>query len=156
MITLGFKAAKSGFFDRDKVIAKLSRDARKALSKLGAFVRRRAQTSLRYRQGVSSPGSPPSAHRTVLRANAKRLTGKPQLVSPLREFLFFSYDDSSRSVVIGPARLNGKVGDAPRSLEYGGTSVVMASGKTRSVGIKARPFMRPALAVELPNVPRVW
>lgn len=152
MISLGFRAAKAGFFDRDRVIAQLNRNARKALSRLGAFVRTRARTSLRYRKGVSAPGSPPSAHRTVPGPRSKR----PQAVSPLREFLFFSYDDASRSVVIGPTRLNGKAGTAPKALEYGGVSVVLSNGKSRAVGVKARPYMRPALAAELPNIPKVW
>lgn len=137
---------KRAFFDRGTVAKFLDAKTRKVLSKFGAFVRRRAQTSMRsppkksYRGGkspVSSPGSPPFAH-----AGGKKL---------LRKLLFFAYDATRKQVVIGPLRL-GRTADqhVPRVLEEGGTIARrLKSGKTNRGRYRARPFMRPAFAKEL-------
>jgi len=120
---------KRGFFDAESVIKAMDKGTAKALSKHGAFVRRRAQTSIRYRLQPSEPGQPPSAHRTMTRNKTNKKTGvtKKQQVSPLREFLFFAYEFNVRTVVIGPAATNqrnalGMEGKTvPEVLEYGGT-----------------------------------
>ncbi len=164
MFNLSVSGAKGNFFDRSKVLAAMDRATRKALSKAGAFIRQRAKTSIRKRKKASAPGSPPSSH-----------------VGHLRKFLFFSYDDSSKSVVVGPARLSGTADpDAPNRLEYGGTvsgkgRVVFltnqvgrnaagrftSGGKTRvevsgMLDYPARPFMGPALEAERPGLPALW
>ena len=63
-------------------------------------------------------------------------------------------------MVIGPQRLNQKVGDAPQALEYGGTSTIVESvrgrRKKRRVRVKARPFMGPAFQKEQPKLPAMW
>lgn len=160
MIGLKIEAAKSNFFDRQKVMDRTSKAERKVLSKAGAFVRQRAKTSIRYRERPSSPGSPPSVHRSVGRVHKKsgKVVNKKQLVSPLREFMFFSYDRSSRTVVIGPALLNGTAaGKGLKALEYGGPAVILGfGGKKRVVAIRARPFMRPAMQAELENFPTLF
>ena len=156
MLGLKIDAAKSNFFDREKVMKAMDSATRKALSRLGAYVRQRAKTSIRYRNRPSIPGMPPSAHRSMPRLKRNKKTGavKRQMVSPLREFIFFAYDASRKSVVIGPALLNGRNGPMIlSSLEYGGPSIVMVGGKGQRITIRARPFMRPALAAELPNLP---
>ena len=56
--------AKQLFFDRRLVQNRMSKANRKALSKAGAFIRRRARSSLRRRKRVSAPGQPPSVHST--------------------------------------------------------------------------------------------
>ena len=65
-----------------------------------------------------------------------------------------------KSVVIGPARLNQKVGTAPRALEHGGRSQVRAKRRgrrvTRTTTIRARPFMGPAFEKEEPKLPAMW
>ena len=91
---------KSMFFDTAKVKKAVSSGTRKVLSKFGAFVRRTARSSIRSRKKSSAPGSPPSSHTGLL----KRL-------------IFFGYDPSRRSVVIGPAPLRSTV-EAPPLLEY--------------------------------------
>jgi len=120
------------FFDRKAVRSAVDRTARRVLSKFGAFVRRGAKSSIRKRKRTSSPGEPPSSHTGLL-----------------KKFIFFGYDRGRRSVVIGPARLNQAVGDAPAALEYGGASTVVEGlrnrRRKRRIRIAARPFMGRAM-----------
>lgn len=133
---LGVSAAKANFFDRDKVQAAMDRETHRALSRFGAFVRRRAQTSMRKRKGPSSPGTPPNAHANPL----------------LRKLLFFSYDRHAKTVVVGPVAL--RAGSlVPRVQEYGGAMPKRGGGAAR---YPARPFMRPAFAAELGRLPAHW
>ncbi|MGD9692391.1 MAG: hypothetical protein AB7G17_13220 [Phycisphaerales bacterium] len=139
---------KDLFFDRPKVQRAVDRARRRALSKAGAFIRQRARTSMRRRRGSSAPGSPPHAHE-----------------GSLRRLLFFAYDPSADSVVVGPVGF--RRSDAPNTLEFGGAATVTRrrtrprSGGTRGVEsrrvrIEARPYMGPALRKELPNLPKPW
>ena len=140
MIGINFKGL---FFDHKGVLAKVDRGTRRVLSKFGAFVRRGARSSIRKRKGASTPGKPPSSHTGLL-----------------KKFIFFGYEPRKRSVVIGPVRLNQKVGDAPEALEHGGTSTVVEGGRRRRrkrrITIRARPFMGPAMAKEKPKLPAMW
>lgn len=163
MLGMSFQAAKRSFFDRDKVIKAMDRKTRAVLFRFGAYTRTRARTSLKYRDGPSVPGRVPHIHKSMRRAKTSKKTGetKIQLVSPLREFTFFAYDDSAKSVVIGPARLGDKIGDgsALPALEYGGASEVRDSktGGTRQVQIQARPWIGPAFEAEKKaSLPKLW
>lgn len=159
MLNLTLGAAKSNFFDRAKVKAAMDRAAHKVLSRLGAYVRQRAKTSLRYRDRASLPGNPPSVHRTGLRRKTNKKTGTRtvQAVSPLRELILFAWDASRRSVVIGPVllRAGSKV---PALLEYGGVGEVRdpVTRKVRKAAFAPRPYMRPALDEELKLLPPNW
>ena len=134
---------KQLFFDTKAVRSKLDVATRRVLSKFGAFVRRGARSSIRKRKRTSAPGEPPSSHTGLL-----------------RRFIFFGYDPRKRSVVIGPARLNQKIGDAPAALEYGGTSMVIeglrGKRKKRRARMAARPYMGPAFEQEKPKLPAMW
>ena len=134
---------KKMFFDRKAVRSAVDRTARRVLSKFGAFVRRGAKSSIRKRKRASSPGEPPSSHAGLL-----------------KKFIFFGYERDRRSVVIGPARLNQKIGDAPHALEHGGVSTVVEGlrgrRRKRRVRIKARPFMGPAFEKEKPKLAAMW
>ena len=99
------------FLDRERVIARIGRAAAQTLAKAGAFIRRSAKGKIRYAKSPSKPGSPPHAH-------ASRKGGKD---SPLRELIYFAYDERSNSVVIGPTPFRGE-GIVPRTLELGGTT----------------------------------
>jgi hypothetical protein len=140
---IGFKLdqAKSMFFDTKKVKSATDRATRKVLSRFGAFVRKTARWSIRRRKKSSKPGHPPSAHSDLLKK------------------IFFVYDSSRRSVIIGPIRLN-KPGNAPEALEYGGASRVTSGRrgrrKSRTVRIAARPFMQPAFMKEKPKLQGMW
>ena len=169
---------KRSFFDADRVLKSMDRATRRVLSKGGAFVRQRAKTSIRYRKDPAPPGRPPSAHKTGMRTKTNRKTGvtKRQASSPLRDLIFFAYDDASKSVVIGPVIFPSaaRKGTPPR-LEYGGTSPGLrrvpiagvperdSRGRFVPLGLRTklvpavfsyepRPFMRPALAAELPKI----
>src|SRR5690606_17947878 len=85
---------------------------------------------------TSRPGEPPKSHTGLL-----------------KRFIFFSYDPQADSVVIGPTKLNQKSADVLAALEYGGAST---NTKGERVAIEARPFMGPAFASELPQLPRLW
>jgi hypothetical protein len=140
---LNVEQFKRGFFDR-AIMSRVPKAKRAALSKFGGRVRKRAQRSIRKnRKGVSAPGNPPFSHGRHL----------------LRTFLFYAYDASSESVVVGPAKLSEQIGNAPEALEEGGESIaVVWSGKRGSrkrqrqkIQLKPRPYMAPAFAAELPQ-----
>ena len=131
------------FFDSPLVVRKVDRANRRALGKAGAFVRRRAKTSIRSHKGTSPPGHAPYSHKMHL-----------------RRLLFFALGPAHDTVVIGPLRF--KKGEAPNLLEFGGRAVrqrLRSSGKLgpkKVVVYKKRPFMGPALDAEIPNLPNRW
>jgi len=131
------------FFDADKIKRAVDAATRKNLSKAGAFVRTAAKSSIRTRKAISAPGQPPSSHTGLL-----------------KRFIFFGYEPARKTVVIGPMRLNEKVGTAPEALEHGGPSIVMSGRRNRRikhrVRIEARPFMGPAMKQEAPKFPNIW
>lgn len=128
-----FEGFKRSFFDAEAVLKRLDKAERKQLSKLGAFIRQRWRTSLRYRQDPAPAGAPPSVHRSTLRTKTNRRTGvaKRQAVSPEREFIFFAFEAESRSVIVGPAKTNqtppkGIGGQTVTEvIEYGGTESIV-------------------------------
>lgn len=149
----------SGFFDRTAVISAVGHAESKVLNEEGRLVRKEAQASLKYEDGPSRPGQPPHAHRTGQRTTTSKSTGRVRrrAVSFLREFIFYRFDPTTRSVVVGPERLSSTVD--PRSLsalEHGGTSTILDRGQRRTVRIEERPFMGPALASELPGFAGLW
>ena len=130
---------KSMFFDTAKVKKAVSSGTRKVLSKFGAFVRTAARHSIRKRKAVSEPGQPPSSH-----------------VGLLRKLIYFGYDPSRKSVVIGPTPLHGTA-EAPPLLEYGGRARRRGrKGRNVMASYRARPFMGPAFEREKPKLPAMW
>lgn len=112
MLSYSANYAKGFFFDAPLVVKAVDAATRGVLSKFGAYVRRRAKSSIRQRKAASQPGQPPSSHSGILRL-----------------FLYFAYDPGPRSVVIGPAKTNQVffdnqgnpvTGTVPEVLEYGG------------------------------------
>ncbi len=158
MLTLAFKAVQTRFLNPKKVLDAVDKTVEKTLMRFGAFVWKRARTSLKYGSRPSRPGSPPNVHRTQRRRKINRkgvLTN--QAVSPFRESVLFAYDAVKRSVVIGPRRLPGKRNQAPKALEFGGDSLIAAGfGKTKSATIRPHPTMWPALQAELPGFAQLW
>lgn len=128
--------SKNFFFDRKAVQRAIGPAKVQFLSKVGAFIRQSAQTSMRYRKGPSRPGTPPSAHK--------------EFGALLRKLLWFAYDPHTDSVVVGPVA-TGRA-QAPRLNEFGG--VARRRGKT--VTYPKRAFMAPALAKEEPKLPGYW
>lgn len=145
-MALDFAVIRQTFFDAPAVLKATDRKRRAGLSKMGAFVRRRAKSSIRKRKKVSLPGQPPSSH-----------------VGTLKNLIFFSYDARTDSVVVGPVPFG--PGVAPKALEYGGPSVrarrIKAADGTKLVArkpvkIRPRPFMHPAMVHELPKFTQLY
>ena len=140
--------AKGLFFDSEKVKRALDAATRKALSRFGAFVRTRAQSSIRKRKGPSRPGTAPHSH-----------------VGLLKRLIYFGYDPGRESVVIGPARLSSKLYAGPETLpeaeEYGGEGWAwehagMRQWRRKRATYPARPYMGPAFEAEKDNAPNLW
>lgn len=93
---IAMKFDKRFFFDRKAVADIVGKDAAKALGRAGAFVQRRARSSLRRRKKVSSPGQPPSVHSRDSYATLKNIQ--------------FQFVPASMSVFVGPVLLNGSQG----------------------------------------------
>lgn len=120
---------KKLFFDRKAVTAAVDRGRVRALSRFGGYLRRAAQTSMRYRKGASRPGQPPSAHKSKRLAALKRMKRARHNGALLREMLYYAYDPSSGSVVVGPLGFKAKGGvSVPALHEFGGTRA--ADGQT--------------------------
>lgn len=103
------------FFDEREVIDSVEKGVRDALRQAGARIRLTARRSIRKRNRVSRPGSPPSSH-----------TGN------LRKGIYFGYDRNTKSVVVGPYR--NRSGNAPNALEYGGPTRMPPPDRTFQVG----------------------
>jgi hypothetical protein len=139
MFGMKLDKAKQGFFDRTAVTKAMDIGTRKALSKAGAFIRTRAKGAIKKRKKISYPGNRPSSHTGLLKKN-----------------IFFAYDHGTQSVVVGPTRLNQKDGTAPGLLEFGGSRTITKYGKKKVAVYLARPYMAPALELELRTLPSHW
>ena len=148
MIGMTMKQAAGGFFDRAKVKRAVDAATRRVLSKFGAFVRRRARSSIRARKAVSEPGQPPTNRTGVL-----------------RDGIIFAYEQSFRpNVVIGPVLTNQSArahraaqGTVPQVLEEGGEIIVKTKKQSRLARIQARPYMQPAFEKEKQlTLPQLW
>ena len=148
------------FFDRASIAKAVNEGERKALSKIGAFIRQRAKTDILRRvaykgkrasvrrvkggkgrkvQEASRPGQPP-----IVRSRDK--------VATLKNILF-AFNPDSGGVVVGPVGLNKKLRGSNRStvpelLEKGGSadvpqwkpvnSTVWSLGNVRRPGVANR------------------
>jgi len=150
-------AIKANFFDARKVQLAVETGMRKKMARFGAFVRTSAKSSLRKRKGISKPGTTPTSWTGLL-----------------RKFILFSYDASSKSVVIGPVPFSSNA-TVPRLLEEGGTvqgdgreiwitndvgrdaaGKFVSGGRTKkklegTIVYEPRPYMKPARDRELPG-----
>ena len=159
---------KDFFFDRQEGKDRMTKANRKALTKVGAFVRRRARSSLRRRKKRSEPGEPPSVHTSDRVATLKNI--------------LFAYEPQAETLVVGPVRLNRQavlgpqLGSAtvPQVHEFGATLKIheakvgnhWRSGRrrvrrgqpvrVRRVKYSERPFMGPALEAEQEHIPDAW
>ena len=135
--------AKLWFFDDVKVIQRVEKARLRVLSKFGAYVRTYARSSMRRRKKPSAPGTPPSAQSTDPYATLKTI--------------FFSYDASSDSVVVGPVLLNGsrnsRFKTVPELHEKGGVTIGR-DGKLRRY--PERPFMLPSVKQNAPKFPELF
>ena len=129
---------KTLFFDSPAVLAAVDNATRKVLNRIGGMIRLTARRSIKKapsHKSVSKPGKPPLSHTGLL-----------------RNYIYYSFDPHSRSVVVGPAALNAKGKNVPHTLEYSGSTRI----KGKNVHIAARPFMGPALTVNQPRMAVLW
>ena len=159
---------KDFFFDRQAVKDRMTKANRKALSKAGAFIRRRARSSLRRRKKRSEPGQPPSVHTSDRVATLKNI--------------LFAYEPQAETLVVGPVKLNRQAllgpqlgsTTVPQVHEFGATVKIREakvgnqwrSGRrrirrgqpvrVRQVKYAERPFMGPALEAEQEHIPDAW
>jgi hypothetical protein len=135
------------FFDKQKIVKAADRATFKGLSKAGAFVMRAARKRIKKggkKREVSRPGQSPRGHTGALQRN-----------------IFFAYDKKRKSVVIGPVKLNGKIGNAPQALERGGRSQrrhtrLNGAKSIVTITVQKRPYMGPALVGEAPKFPHFY
>jgi len=161
---------KRFFLDRREVAKRMSEANRRALSKVGAFVRRRARSKLRRRKRTSRPGESPSVH-------------SKDSVATLKNILFV-YDPAQEVLVVGPVKLGGtrstgvQLGNAtvPQVMEFGGAASIREvrvgkhwlssvrrvrpgqPARVRRAKYAPRPFMGPALEAEVAagTIPKAW
>ncbi len=142
------------FFDRVKVTDPAEKAALKAQSKFGAFVMRRARSSIKVKEGRSRPGTPPHAHlsyESTKKVNKK--TGKRQVRYLFRDSILFGRDPSG-STIVGPVLKSGGVTrpTVPQLHEFGGTGTVTRGRRRgKSARFVKRPTMAPAMEKELPK-----
>lgn len=125
---IGLKLRKDAFFDREAVREAVGAVEAFNLSKGGSFVRQTARRSMRRRKKASAPGTPPSSHTAEQQVAAGSKRGRGPL---LKDRLFYQFDSSTRSVVVGPELLGGSKTEAAETEEFGKT-------KTRTVKVYRR------------------
>jgi hypothetical protein len=119
---------KGMFFDSPAVTKAVEASEREPLSKAGAFIRRDAQQSIRSGKKSAQPFSPPKSHTGLFKRN-----------------IFFGWDASSRSVVVGAALFAKNAGNSvPALLEGGGPGLVRRRGKLLRANFQPHPYMGPA------------
>lgn len=161
-LDIEFETARQRFFDRPGIARKVDKGAREAMAKVGGYIRTTAKRSIRppppkrtsRRKGnrSSKPGQPPRA----VQGTSK---------SPLRNKIFFVYDEAKKGVVVGPLLWNapkskqkslnypsaagtlehGGMIRGPQRVQVPGTNKYVKSGAIRTTRIAPRPYMRPAL-----------
>jgi hypothetical protein len=128
------------FFDRAKVVKEIDVRERRALSRMGAFIQRRAKTDVLRRTMPYGQRRRVGRDRTgrYMRIRQSATGGQPPIIhsrdknASLRRILFALGPDN-QSVLVGPARLPGsKVKGSnrqtvPELLEFGGTALVTES-----------------------------
>ena len=163
-----YPAQKMFFYDRagqERIHAGIDRARHQNLNRAGAMIRTIARRSLRpARRKRMSELNAEQQIKHLQRVELAKLTGRPKPKLPfapskpgepprmhagfLKNFLYYAFDESTRSVVVGPAILPSTAGTVPGVLEYGGVS----EGST----IAARPYMRPAEEVLRTQYVRIW
>lgn len=132
-MALDFARIREAFFDSPKVLRSIKREKRRMLSKLGAFTRRTARSSMRKRKKPAPADQPPSVHE----GSYKRLT-------------YFAWDQATESVVIGAIPFKGS-SMMPELTEHGGEVAVRTKRGTIQQQYRPHPAMRLAMAKELPK-----
>ncbi len=151
MIDVTIKGVSASFFDSEKVLTAAKKGTIRSLSRCGAFVRTEEKSSIKYANKSAPAGQPPKAHRGRMTRTSKKKDGSTttRQVSPLKELIYFAYDERSESVVVGPADFRNRARRSyrvPTILEQGGTVHRRTPrGQPQSVTYRGNPFAGPAL-----------
>jgi hypothetical protein len=161
-LQLSITQSKQAFFDRAAVTRNIDKTTARAFVKIGSLGRRIERNMIRYSPNPSKSGKPPHAH------------GSNSL---LKEKIFFVYDATNKSVVIGPALINGAKSippgkTVPEVLEFGGTIVFprstwvtesATSGRLRRRIVESvtrqmqpRPFAAPTMEILETKYQKLW
>ncbi|MCC9655283.1 hypothetical protein [Rhodopirellula halodulae] len=124
---------------QQKILTALDRAEIRALTRFGAFARRRMRSKLRRRKKSAKNGQAPSVHSKHKYATLKNIQ--------------FYVDAKKKTTIIGAVKLrSSKVKGTtplPELLEFGKTGVVSQNGVDKSVDYRAFPFAGPTLDEEL-------
>lgn len=119
----------------DRLAEQSQRIRRRVLSRFGYLVRAAAQASIQPDENTSRPGQPPASH-----------TGR------LRRGILYAVDSQAESVIIGPRKYERhSTQGSLRALEEGGETQI----RRRATRFRPRPFMRPAFAAAVDELPRI-
>jgi hypothetical protein len=195
MLTPTIKVTKL-FFDAPAVLRAVDRARRKVLQEQGKFLRTRARSIIRPAR-QKSPTEMTDDELRAYTAEAARAKARglkkprrpranskpgepPRSHTGLLKMIYYSYDPVTKSVVVGPVKLNAKgksSGTIPETLEYSGASEVQEVQvygtwqrarrparcraaklplRKRRIPIKPRPFMSKAYALERAALPAMW
>ena len=132
MIGMRFQQAKAAFFTQPAVRRALDERTYRFLRHQGGYVRKAARSPMKVSRDVSPPGVAPRRH-----------------VGLLHDLLYFAFDPGSRSVVVGPVKLNRRDPypnvTVPELMEHGGVVQTRRRRRRRAARYAARPYMGPAL-----------
>ena len=116
-------------FDANGLVARAAKASVDVLRRMGAYIRRAAQSKVRQSRNPSQPGEPPHTHRGALKRG-----------------ILFGVDRRTNSVVVGPSVRF--VGTSMQAHEFGG-------GYKRERYPK-RPLMGPSLRESAPHLAKMW
>lgn len=116
-------------FDADGLVARAAKASVDVLRRMGAYIRRAAQSKVRQSRNPSRPGEPPHTRRGALKRG-----------------ILFGVDRQSNSIVVGPSIRF--VGTSMQAHEFGG-------GYKRERYPK-RPLMGPSLRESAPHLAKMW
>ncbi len=116
-------------FDANGLVARAAKASVDVLRRMGAYIRRAAQSKVRQSRNPSQPGEPPHTRRGALKRG-----------------ILFGVDRRTNSVVVGPSVRF--VGTSMQAHEFGG-------GYKRERYPK-RPLMGPSLRESAPHLAKMW
>lgn len=162
---------KDFFFDRAAVLRAVDKAARAILAQAGAAIRliaRRSMRPARRMKLAELTDTERRAHQAAV--HIARREGRPPPELPyvaskpgepprvrkglLKRFLFYAWDPTARTVVVGPQALGRS--RTPSVLEFGGQVTLKRRKGNRTVTIAERPYMAPALTKVAPRLPQRW
>lgn len=116
-------------FDADGLVARAAKASVDVLRRMGAYIRRVAQSKVRQSRNPSQPGEPPHTRRGALKRG-----------------ILFGVDRRTNSVVVGPSIRF--VGTSMQAHEFG--------GGYRKERYPKRPLMGPSLRESAPHLAKMW